>query len=406
MAIAAQGVIGAGHGDEGKGRTVDAIAARLGPKTLVVRSNGGAQAGHSVTTPDGRAHVFHHLGSGALAGAATHLSRFMVSHPMLLAGELRTVAGLGGTIAVSADPRGFVTTPWDMMVNQAAEAARGEGWHGSCGLGFGETVGRSTETGFILTVADLACAGLRDRLIAIRDGWFPARLAALGIDPAGDCLAAARSEALLDRFIADCRDHVALVDRRDDGDLGSHPILFEAAQGLMLDQHHADFPFVTRSSTGIANMLAIAAEAGIDRLDATYVTRCYATRHGRGPMADERDLAGLFAVVDPTNRPNPWQENLRTGLVDVGRLATTIQADLALAAAGPIAVAPHLAVSCLDQAVGGRVTCIVDGMVATLDAADFVALLGARIGARTLSAWLGPARDDAAPATALLPFRE
>ena len=63
MRRVAQAVIGAGYGDEGKGLVVDALAHAAGPGTIVVRTNGGAQAGHSVQTPDGRRHVFHHVGS-------------------------------------------------------------------------------------------------------------------------------------------------------------------------------------------------------------------------------------------------------------------------------------------------------------------------------------------------------
>ena len=398
MTSRAQAVIGAGYGDEGKGRMVDAIAHGLGAGTVVVRSNGGAQAGHSVVTPDGYAHVFHHCGSGALAGAATHLSRFMVSQPMMLVEELRAVAALGGTIAITADPRGFVTTPWDMMANQAVEVARGPRRHGSCGLGFGETVGRCEETGYALTVADLARRDLRQRLIAIRDGWLPARLAALGVASGGagsEFLVAARSDGLLERYLADCGDYLEFVAMRPDGDLGSAAhVLFEGAQGLMLDQHHRDFPFVTRSNTGIANMVAIAAEAGVDRIDAHYMTRCYVTRHGRGPMVDQRDLGGLFAVVDPTNQPNPWQETIRTGLLDVDVLAATIRSDLDLAAGSRVDVVPHLGLSCLDQAIGGRVTFIDGGMVRGLDIGAFVDLVQDRVRAATIAASFGPTRSS------------
>ena len=72
-------VIGAGWGDEGKGATVDRLV--RGPDDVVVRFNGGAQAGHTVFAPDGRRHVFHHVGSGAFHGAATYLSRHVVSKP-------------------------------------------------------------------------------------------------------------------------------------------------------------------------------------------------------------------------------------------------------------------------------------------------------------------------------------
>jgi len=64
-------VIGANFGDEGKGLMTDVLASRAPSRTLVVRANGGAQAGHTVVTPEGRRHVFGHVGSGALCGAPT-----------------------------------------------------------------------------------------------------------------------------------------------------------------------------------------------------------------------------------------------------------------------------------------------------------------------------------------------
>lgn len=395
MAQQVFGVIGAGYGDEGKGRSVDCLAQSLGAGTVVVRSNGGAQAGHTVKTPDGRRHVFHHLGSGALAGAATHFSRFMVSHPMMLAAELRAVGALGGETGITADPRGMVTTPWDMMVNQAAEIGRGEARHGSCGLGFGETVGRCEETPYALTVGDLSRPDLRNVLTAIREEWLPARLAGMGGNSGKEFFDLARSDALFDRFVEDCRlytDHVQLC---DDVDLSRcRHLILEAAQGLMLDQRHRDFPFVTRSNTGIANMLAIAAKAGISRVEAVYAIRCYLTRHGRGPMADERPIADFFDVVDPTNRPNPWQETLRFGLLDAEVLAAAIRADLALAGTSGVALACHLAVSCLDQAREGKVTFLDAGSVTTCPAGDFAAALGRRLAAQSVAASWGPTRAD------------
>lgn len=64
-------VIGAQFGDEGKGWLTDHHAARMGGDGIVARFNGGAQAGHTVVASDGRRHVFSHVGSGALTGAAT-----------------------------------------------------------------------------------------------------------------------------------------------------------------------------------------------------------------------------------------------------------------------------------------------------------------------------------------------
>jgi adenylosuccinate synthase len=344
----ARAVIGAGYGDEGKGLMVDALAAAT-PGAVVVRSNGGAQAGHTVTLEDGRRHVFHHLGAGALAGAATHLSRFFVSCPMVFEAERQAVAGLGGEGRVEADPRGLVTTPWDILVNQAMEARRGAGRHGSCGMGFGETIERGLDESFTLTVADLSAPGLKQRLEAIRDRWLPRRLAALRLDLDVRETAIAHDPRILAVFMDDCRAFAEQVRPRPDRDLHGRAVIFEGAQGLMLDQAIGAMPHVTRSHTGLANISVIAAEAGIERLRVAYVTRAYATRHGAGPLDGARDLGGAFDIVDATNMPNPWQGALRHAPLDLQRLTRAIASDGALCQ-GPLALDRRLVVTCLDQA--------------------------------------------------------
>ncbi|MCE3288690.1 MAG: adenylosuccinate synthase protein [Caulobacter sp.] len=348
----AYAIIGAGYGDEGKGLMVDALAART-PGAVVARFNGGAQAGHTVARPDGRRHVFHHLGAGALAGAATHLSRFFVHHPMLLRDEQAALAELGANTTVTADPRGPVTTPWDMLINQAVERSRGDGRHGSCGLGFGETLERSLNPAFALTVGDLAAGDLSARLAAIRDAWLPRRLAALGVALTPEEAAVRDNPVILEAFLDDCRHFAATVTQASDAGLAAHDaVIFEGAQGLMLDQVIGDFPHVTRSHTGLANVLAIAREAGLGPIQATYVTRAYATRHGAGPLPGGGDTLPGFEIRDPTNAPNPWQGRMRYAPLDVDRLARAIAADQALSKPAEGEVALSLAVTCLDQAIG------------------------------------------------------
>ena len=65
----AYAVIGANYGDEGKGLITDYLCRQV-ENPLVIRFNGGAQAGHTVTTPEGIRHIFSHFGSGTLAGAS------------------------------------------------------------------------------------------------------------------------------------------------------------------------------------------------------------------------------------------------------------------------------------------------------------------------------------------------
>lgn len=342
-------VIGAGYGDEGKGALTDALAARAGRAGTVVRFNGGAQAGHTVELPDGRRHVFAHVGAGSFAGWRTALSRFFVCHPSLFLREWQALARLGVTPDVTVDPRCPVTTPYDMLVNQWAEQARGAARHGSVGVGFGETVGRCEDPAYALHVADLTHPDrLRDRLAAIRDAWTPTRLAALGLPaPAGEQAALLRSPALLDRFVEDTAAFLARVETGVPFLRG--PVVFEGAQGLLLDQDRGAFPHVTRSNTGLRNVLVLAAEAGIGRLDVHYVTRCYATRHGAGPLGHAWTTARP-RVVDRTNQPHPYQGTPRQGWLDLDVLGRSIAADLSDARGSGLEVRHGLAVTCLDQA--------------------------------------------------------
>lgn len=342
----AQVIIGANFGDEGKGLLTDFHAARLGPGTTVIRFNGGAQAGHTVTLADGRRHVFHHVGAGAFAGAATHLSRFFIANPLLLEQELAALSALGVTPHVTLDPAAPLTTPFDMMANQMAEEARGAARHGSTGLGINETVTRMA-TRFATRAGDLADPdALRRQIVAIRDEYLPARLAALGVTLDEPWRRRIADPAVIEWFL---EAGAATLRPRLGGLPASRAIVFEGAQGLLLDEHHEFFPHVTRSRTGLTNVLALAREAGIAGLEVTYATRAYLTRHGAGPFPTEEP--GL-AFPDATNRPNPWQGTLRFGWLDLDLLARTIRADLAQS--GGIEILPTLAVTCLNQ-VGPRV---------------------------------------------------
>lgn len=344
-------VIGAGWGDEGKGHVVDALAATASETPVVVRFNGGAQAGHTVVLDDGRRHVFHHLGAGALAGARTHLSRHFVHHPMLLQAEREAVRVLVGSPALSADPRGAVTTPWDMLINQVAERMRGGARHGSCGLGFGETIERDTDGRHVLRVGDLGAADLGARLKAIREVWAPARLAGLGVASlTPEETALLEDDAIEAVFVEDCRAFADTVKVAPDAGLGAAgPVIFEGAQGLQLDQAIGAFPHVTRSHTGLVNVLAIAREADLEAIDAIYVTRAYATRHGAGPLPGGREDLEAFDIVDPTNAPNPWQGRMRYAALDISRLAGALAEDGRLGRSGAVQVNVSLFVTCLDQ---------------------------------------------------------
>ncbi len=401
MRHTAKAVIGANYGDEGKGLMTDYHIAPAGKDGIVVRFNGGAQAGHTVTTPGGLRHVFSHFGSGTLAGAATYLSRHFVCHPSLFLKEADVLAAAGVALPpVFVDERAPVSTLYDILLNQVVERHRGAGRHGSCGMGFGETIERNLDPAFALSVGDLrqGSAYLLNRLAAIRADYVPRRLAALGI-PMLDSQAAEwlASDEALQRYV-----HAAMTFRRatqcarPEVLRDSAQVVFEGAQGLLLDQDRGAFPYVTRSHTGIRNALDVAGEAGIGTLDITYVTRAYLTRHGAGPLAGELPGAPYPGIEDRTNVPNEFQGRLRFAHLDLDVLERTIRADFADAAACPgIAATLSLAVGCLDQ-VGPAVTYVEDGEAKTAAPAALADRLAGRLDARALYTAWGPCRETVA----------
>lgn len=377
MTKTANVVIGANYGDEGKGLMTDYFASQ-GGNSMVVRFNGGCQAGHTVTTPNGKRHVFSHFGSGTFAGAATYLSRHFAVNPVLYLKERAKLLALAGLPRLYVDERAPVTTFFDMLLNQLVEDFRGATRHGSCGMGFGETIGRHEGNAFALVAKDLLDAkSLREKLIRIRDVHLPARCTELGLPGYGAHRELCTTDVLVDAFIETASEFLAdvvLVRSAASALANVENVVFEGAQGLLLDQTRGAFPYVTRSNTGICNALEVAREAGLATLNVTYVTRAYLTRHGAGPLANELPGRPFDDVVDMTNQPNPYQGTLRFAYLDHDALALAVRADLADAAGTGIAVSARLAVTCLDQ-VGGISRFWEDGILQTTDSDDQVQAL-------------------------------
>lgn len=345
-------VIGANFGDEGKGLMTDYLSS-ISKNGIVVRFNGGAQAGHTVTTPEGRRHVFGHLGSGTFAGLPTYLSSYFVVNPMLFVKETRALERWNLMPKVYAHKDCMVTTPYDMMINQIAEIVRRSSKHGSCGVGFNETIVRSLYNDAAkLSVKDLMNeALLREKLIYIRDSYAAARLKELGVtripEPYNELLG---SDGILENYIYDIKNMMGMLMVADIDILSSYEsIIFEGAQGLLLDQNHEYFPHVTRSNTGMKNVVSLLEEASMtgEAVEIIYVTRAYATRHGAGPFPGELPEKPYTNIQDLTNVPNAYQGTLRFGLLDLDLLARTIKYDLKNAEGFKFKVS--LAITCLDQ---------------------------------------------------------
>jgi adenylosuccinate synthase len=326
-------VAGLGFGDEGKGSTCDAIVRRTNA-SLVIRYNGGAQAGHNVTDDLGHSHTFSQFGSGTLAGAHTHLSRFALLDPPALANEADHLEELGiidPFSLLSINPDAPLITPYHVALNQLRELSRGELRHGSCGRGIGELAsdvqngedhltagllwygGSSSIAPFLLAsrIRDRLCAEAK-KLVLERSQAVIKNLLALEADPSSWLSAYQARIASRHVRIESTRD--VLRSER------SSTIVFEGAQGMLLDQTHGFHPHTTWSDITFANAYTLLQEA--DRLEDVFrlgVLRTFSTRHGAGPFPTESSALAALAA-DDHNKTEVWQGRFRVGHLDL-RLA-------------------------------------------------------------------------------------
>lgn len=373
-------MIGSNYGDCGKGLITDYLCRRYLP-SLNVRFNGGAQAGHTVVDTERkgapRRHVFRHFGAGAFAGATTFWSRFAIVNPMEFMVEHAKMVALGEAWPLVLDPMAPVTTPFDMLVNHAAEADRGGARHGSCGMGIGETVER-TERYDGLYAKDLYnTARVRSFLLSVEQEWVPLRASELGLRRTPRL-----SQSFIDHYLRDCDAMTRYVgEPRAFADVAHafQDVVFEGAQGLALDACADGFPHVTRSRTGMTNVRLLAGEADLS-VQPVYVTRWYLTRHGAGPLPEEMPTPDY--VVDRTNVPNEHQGVMRVAPMVLDVWAARVNADRNVGDRPPI-----VAITCLDQMPSGSgsreqlydVTC---------------EAFGAAVEATSVLASTGPSSDD------------
>jgi adenylosuccinate synthase len=316
-------VIGANFGDEGKGQVTEYLCRQLSD-TIVVRHNGGAQAAHTVVSEDGSRHVFHHFGSGTLVDTTTFLSEFFIVNPRAFFEELTTLKGKGVSPRVMCHRDALLTTPYDWHLNWKVEEKRGmSNRHGSCGMGINETVERCSR-GLQTTVNDLFdIDNLKKKLEMIRDEYIFTRGEEL--DVAVEDL----TTYTMEHYLADCEEMARLIVPVSTYNLLKtyENVIFEGAQGLLLDEHHYLFPHVTRSKTGSNNAVQILKEININRANVYYVTRTYLTRHGNGPLPFEGEIPER---EDITNKPNPYQGTLRFAPLNIDLLEESILDDLAV----------------------------------------------------------------------------
>ena len=117
-------VIGSNYGDCGKGLMTDYFAREAKEQNrscLVVCHNGGSQKGHTVVSPNGIRHVFHHFGSGNFEGADTYLSSEYIVNPIIFNKEYAELKRKSAITRCYVDVNCRLNTPFDMLINQIVE---------------------------------------------------------------------------------------------------------------------------------------------------------------------------------------------------------------------------------------------------------------------------------------------
>lgn len=318
-------VIGKNFGDEGKGLATNYFSDIVG-KILVVRHNGGAQSGHTVEIkePEKR-FVFHELSSGSFHHADTFWASTFFPDLYKLKEEIeefRNVSGFAPHIYASEETK--ITILDDVLLNMAAETARGSFRHGSCGMGIWEATVRS-DAGYGISIGELiemTGEDLVNRLLYIRNNHTVRRMKELGIDEciAGEYRDLLSDETVIQNYAKEVTEALSLVKIVKEKEMklffeGYDRIVFEGGQGLLLDSENEKYaPHVTASRTGIRNPIVFLSKLGWKLDEAVYVTRSYMTRHGAGPFETECDREELgFFEEDKTNITNEFQGSIRYG---------------------------------------------------------------------------------------------
>ena len=276
-------VVGAQWGDEGKGKIVDWLSAQA---DIVVRFQGGHNAGHTLVI-DGETYKLSLLPSGVVRGKLSVIGNGVVLDPHALVEEIDRLAAQGVTVNAE-DLRIAENATLILPLHRDLDGHRESSNTSAIGTtkrGIGpayeDKVGRRAIR--VMDLADLDTLGAKvDRLLAhhnaLRQG-----LGLAPVDPDGLCdeLAAVAPRVLpyMDRVWS------LLDEKRREG----KRILFEGAQGALLDIDHGTYPYVTSSNT-VASQAATGSGVGPGAIDYVLgICKAYTTRVGGGPFPTEQD---------------------------------------------------------------------------------------------------------------------
>ena len=279
-------VVGLQWGDEGKGKVVDILAAN---SDIVVRYGGGANAGHTVIIGNDR-FALHLMPTGAVRPDMTCvIANGVVVDPEVLLEEIDGLTGRGIDILprLLISENAHVVLDWHKTEDRLREVALGREKIGTTARGIGPCYADKTGRSYAVRMADFrdldALHAKLDRIVTYKNTVFEALYDA---EPM-------RLDAIFDK----CRRYAERLGScitnttrflHESMDAGKR-VLFEGAQGSLLDLDHGTFPFVTSSN---ASALGLGAGCGVpSRMVDKFIglVKAYSTRVGSGPFPSEQD---------------------------------------------------------------------------------------------------------------------
>jgi adenylosuccinate synthase len=303
-------IVGAQWGDEGKGKIVDLLAR---DSDLVCRYQGGPNAGHTIVVGE-ETYKIRAIPSGIITGKQCAIGAGCVVDPQVLIEELDDLEARGHATAglVHVSGNAHLIMPWHVALDGARERRLGKLEIGTTRRGIGPAYAdKATRIG--IRVQDLLDPKILLQKIEValaeKNVWLER---VYGIEPVALETVDERYERYAQRLRPYVADTSLLVDRalRD-----GKAVLFEGAQGTLLDLDHGTYPFVTSSST-IAGNAAVSLGIGPTRIDEVVgVAKAYVTRVGAGPFPTEiegsdqermRELGREFGTVTGRERRCGW----------------------------------------------------------------------------------------------------
>ena len=276
-------IVGMQWGDEGKGKVVDYLTRSA---DMVVRHQGGNNAGHTVVV-DGRQTILHLIPSGILhEKAVCVIGNGTVLDPRVLIEELDALASAGCRVAgrLFISSSAHIIMPYHKRLDTLQESFRGKDRIGTTGRGIGPAYADKADR-FGIRLGDLLDPdGFKNKLSSILE-YKNRLLSGLFGEPPLD-YAAVCDEYLgyAERLRPFAAETVALVHAAI---AQNKRIVFEGAQGTMLDIDHGTYPYVT-SSTTIAGGACSGAGLGMTNVGAVIgIVKAYTTRVGEGPFPTE-----------------------------------------------------------------------------------------------------------------------